>query len=238
MNDKIVKILSNWKFQTMIFFIFFVVGIFWHAWDVTYPYMVILTPFVLLISGLWAIYRGLSYRYMIVWIIIAYVVTFLLEVLGSSTGFIFGPYFYGNTLGLMFLDVPIVIGLNWVFIIFSLVLFSEWLVKERLKVEIDKKLEIMMIAFLTACFATIFDFILEPAAVGLSYWTWTLTSDPYNIPVQNYIAWFIISFIFALTYLIIPKDKRIKLGESPHSPWFVIIQVIFFFAIRIVLIFK
>ena len=236
MSKKNIK-LSDWKFQTLIIFIFFIAGIIWHAWDLTYPFMVLLTPYVLLSAGIWAIYKSLKYKYVVVWMLIAYIVTFSLEVLGASTGFIFGPYYYGDGLGLKLLNVPVIIGLNWVFIIFSLVLFSEWLVKELFNLEISVKIEIILIAFLSASLATLFDFILEPAAVGLDYWTWTLTSNPYNIPIQNYIAWLTISFLFALTFLLIPKEERIKLEESPQSPWFVVIQVIFFVAIRIVLVF-
>jgi putative membrane protein len=233
-----VKIkLSDWKFQTLIVFIFFIVGIFWHAWDVSYPFMVVLTPYVLLISGFWAIYKSLKFKYVVAWILIAYIVTFFLEVLGAATNLIFGPYYYGDGLGLKLLNVPVVIGLNWVFIIFSLVLFSEWVIRKWLKLEVNRKFEIILISVLTAALATLFDFILEPAAVGLNYWTWTLTSDPYNIPIQNYIAWFTISFFFALTFLLIPKQERVKLEQSPHSPWFVVIQVIFFISIRILLLF-
>jgi len=236
MRIKNIK-LSDWKFQTLILLIFFIVGIFWHAWDLTYPFMVVLTPYVLLISGIWAIYKSLKFKYVVAWILIAYIVTFLLEVLGAATDLIFGPYYYGDGLGFKLLNVPVVIGLNWVFIIFSLVLFSEWVIKERLQLELNGKIEIILISVLTAALATLFDFILEPAAVGLDYWAWTLTSDPYNIPIQNYIAWFIISFFFALTFLLIPKQERVKLEQSPHSPWFVVIQVIFFISIKIVLLF-
>lgn len=236
--NKIKIKLTDWKFQTVVVLIFFVVGIVWHAWDLTYPIMVVLTPYVLLISGIWAIYKSLKYKYVVAWMLIAYIVTFFLEVLGSSAGLIFGPYYYGDVLGPKILDVPVVIGLNWVFIIFSLVLFSEWLVKDRFKLELNAKIEAILIALFTGAFATLFDFLMEPAAIGLNYWTWTLTSDPMNIPIQNYIAWFLISFIFAITFLIIPKKERIKFKETPHSLWFVIIQVIFFISIRIVLLLK
>jgi putative membrane protein len=229
--------LSDWRVQTLILFVFFLVGIIWHAWDLTYPFMVILTPYVLLISGIWAIYKSLKYKYVIAWIGIAYIVTFFLEVVGAETDLIFGPYFYGDGLGLKLLNVPVVIGLNWVFIIFSLVLFSQWLVKEFLNLEINAKIEFALIIVLTASLATLFDFILEPAAIGLNYWNWTLTSNPYDIPIQNYIAWFLISLLFAFTFLLIPKEKRIELEESPHSPWFVVIQVFFFIGIRIILLF-
>jgi putative membrane protein len=216
--------------------IFFAVGIVGHFWAYTYPLMVLLTPFVILISGIWAIHKCLKKKYLVLWIIVAYIVTFLLEVLGVSQGFVFGPYYYGDVLGPKLFDVPVIIGLNWVFIILSLILLSEWLVNLLFKSRFNTRIKAFFTAVFTATFATFFDFLMEPGAVGLNYWFWTLTAEPLNVPIQNYIAWFIISFSFALTLLSIPKNERIMLQESPHSPWFVLIQAIFFIAIRIILL--
>ncbi|MFX0025586.1 MAG: carotenoid biosynthesis protein [Candidatus Hermodarchaeota archaeon] len=235
--NKIKSIITNWKFQTIILSIFFTVGIVGHYLDYTYPLMVVLTPYVILVSGIWAIYKCLKKKYVVLWIIIAYIVTISLEVLGVSLGLVFGPYYYGNVLGPKLFDVPVIIGLNWVFIILSLVLFSEWLVNQLFKY-FNITIKALLTAIFTAFFATLFDYLMEPAAVGLNYWTWTLTSDPLNVPIQNYFAWFLISFFFALSLLSVPKSNRITLEESPHSPWFVLIQVIFFIAIRFILFFS
>jgi putative membrane protein len=51
------------------------------------------------------------------------------------------------------------------------------------------------IILLAALLAVCFDLILEPVAVKLGYWYWA-----HNIPLQNYLAWFVItlaaSYIF------------------------------------------
>ena len=39
----------------------------------------------------------------------------------------------------------------------------------------------------------VFDIFMEPAAMKLGYWNWTSGS----VPVQNYVAWFVIGFFFA-----------------------------------------
>lgn len=225
----------DWKFQTFLLLIFFTVGIIGHSLEETFPLMIVLTPYVLLISGIWAIHRCYNKKYVLFWILIAYIITFFLEAVGVSEGLIFGPYYYGDVLGPKIFNVPIIIGLNWVIIIFSLLLFSEWLINSSFKSQLNNKVRFFFTSVLTATFAMLFDFLMEPAAIGLTYWTWTLTSDPMNIPTQNFIAWFLISFSFALTYLIIPKKERMNLEGSPHSPWFVLIQVVFFIAIRIIL---
>jgi len=235
---KIKSILLDWRFQVIILSIFFTVGIISHFSESSYPLMIVLTPYVILISGIWAIHKCYNKKYVILWILIAYVITFTLEVLGVAYSLVFGPYYYGNVLGPMLFDVPVIIGLNWVIIIFSLVLFSEWLVEKLFKSPMNNIPKALLSSFIVGLLATFFDYIMEPAAVGLNYWIWTLTSDPFNVPIQNYIAWFTISFIFAITYLLIPEKERIKLEESPHSPWFVVIQLVFFIAIRILVFFS
>jgi putative membrane protein len=47
---------------------------------------------------------------------------------------------------------------------------------------------------LAASLALCFDIILEPVAVKFGYWSWG-----HNIPLQNYLAWFVISL--AATYI-------------------------------------
>ena len=49
------------------------------------------------------------------------------------------------------------------------------------------------LAFLVALLMVCFDLIMEPAAVKLDYWTWM--ND--HIPLQNYLVWFGLGFIFA-----------------------------------------
>lgn len=198
----------------------------------------LITPLVILISGLWAIHKCFKKWNVVFWIIVAYIITFTLEALGVAFSLFFGPYYYGEVLGPKILNVPVVIGLNWVIIILSLVLFSEWAFDRLIKPSFNNKMRIFFISLFTAILATLFDYIMEPAAIGLNYWTWTLTNNPMIVPIQNYIAWFLISFLFAISYLIIPKIKRCSLRESPQSPWFVLIQTVFFIATRIFVVLK
>ena len=49
-----------------------------------------------------------------IWVIGVFQAGYILELIGVSTGRIFGQYFYGNNLGFKLADVPVIIGLNWV----------------------------------------------------------------------------------------------------------------------------
>jgi hypothetical protein len=131
------KLKTDDAFQAGFIAIFFTVGILGHVF--LPDWMVILTPPVLWAYGLLvaafaaagvpmdglrsredAALRASQKRArlrLIVWIVLTYAVTFALEAIGTATGLVFGPYDYGNVLGVMVLAVPVVIGFNWVLVV-------------------------------------------------------------------------------------------------------------------------
>ena len=56
-------------------------------------------------------------------ILLCFVVGMLVEILGTSTGWLFGTYIYGSMLGPGINKVPFMIGINW-FIIIYYILFK------------------------------------------------------------------------------------------------------------------
>ena len=54
---------------------------------------------------------------------------FLIEALGVNTGIIFGHYSYGKGLGLKIFNTPVIIGINWLFLSYTCVSVSNYLVK-------------------------------------------------------------------------------------------------------------
>lgn len=106
----------------------------------------------------------------------------LVEVAGVHTGWIFGSYEYGPTLGPRILHTPLLIGVNWIMLVYiSLAISSRYLDKSFSR------------AVIGAALMVVYDFSLEPAAIRLSMWDWGG-----GVPMQNYIAWFIVSFVFIL----------------------------------------
>lgn len=106
---------------------------------------------------------------------------FFIEWAGVHTGKIFGIYWYGETLGPGWDEIPFLIGINWFFLVYAVLnlLYSvkiNWFVK----------------ALIGAFLMTFYDLVLEPTAIRLDFWTW---KDDI-IPIQNYIAWFCVSFVF------------------------------------------
>ncbi len=128
----------------------------------------------------------------IYFIIIAFCTGFFVEVLGVHTGIIFGKYWYGATLGTKLFEVPIVIGANWFILVYSAGIIAEK-VLSTLKASLYKKI---LVAFITATLMVSLDILIEPIAIKLDFWQW----DANIIPLQNFIAWFIIAFILALYF--------------------------------------
>ena len=143
----------------------------------------------------------------IVFLIIA-VAGFFIEAIGVNTGLIFGNYVYKTTLGWKFLETPLIIGVNWILLTCSVVYSIENKIKSNLG-----------IAFVSACLLVLLDILIEPVAIQYNFWSWNETI----VPIKNYIAWFIISFIFcyAIAYY---------KGESKNNlaPYLLILQFMFF----------
>lgn len=208
------KIIISNKEIAFIYIIFFV-GIVGHLFGPLRNLMLLLTPGTLLLTGLIVLFYSYksSTNNFLLWAAFTYIITFILEVVGVKTGMIFGEYNYGSTLGIKLFDVPLIIGFNWVFVILGSIAIS------RLMTD-----NIFLSFIISAFIAFIFDLILEPIAIKLNYWSW------YEgiIPIQNYIAWFVIAFIASVFFL----KLNLKL-RSDISIHYFFIQLVFFIILLI-----
>ncbi|MFZ8848304.1 MAG: carotenoid biosynthesis protein [Minisyncoccia bacterium] len=112
--------------------------------------------------------------------ILFYLFFFFIEVLGVKTGKIFGSYFYGESLGFKIFETPVLIGLNWIFLIYLTFAFSELF-------KISDKFKIILGSLLML----FYDFILEKVAPLMGLWFWEGNSAPF----LNYFSWFILALI-------------------------------------------
>ena len=171
-----------------------------------------------------------NYKVFTLWIFVTFFITLSLEIIGSSTGLIFGNYKYGDTLKLQIFNTPLIIGFNWIIIILSTTTIASRIIEKfKFLTETKSYTKYFFVASLAGLLATFFDFILEPVAVYLNFWVWT-SSDPYQIPLQNYIAWFAITFVFSYFYLLL--NLKINSRFIQNIFW---MQLIFFIFLRIFL---
>jgi bisanhydrobacterioruberin hydratase len=177
----------------------FIVGFLGHFISFTEPFMIDLTKYFLYIVNFYFIYQILlsNDKRLLIWIFITFLYTFNLEVIGVKTGLIFGDYSYGSTLGFKLFEVPLIIGVNWLLVVLGAITLVSKYIKNKVCI-------VLFVPILTV----IFDIFLEPVAVKYDYWNWTGGM----IPLQNYIAWFLISLISVIFYILIkPKSMVEKL---------------------------
>lgn len=169
-----------------------------------------LTPLQLLSSLVLvlAFHRGWSESFPI-FAAAAFWIGFGSELIGIHTGYLFGDYVYGPTLGPKLWEVPIIIGVNW----FILAYLTGTIFQ---KVPND-----YYAALLGAAAMTAIDYIIEPVAVALDMWYWKFET----IPLSNYAGWFVIAFLIQLIF----RKALFEKGNPIAS--ILLISMILFFAI-------
>lgn len=148
--------------------------------------------------------------------LVAVAVGMLSEMLGVNTGLLFGDYAYGDVFGAKLFGVPPLIGINW-----FCVVFSAYVVAERILQRAEAGF--LLKALLTAVITTGFDWIMEPVAMELGFWNWRGA----QIPIFNYVSWFMISFFVALIFHWLKVETI-----NRFAPYFLLIQAIFFIFLR------
>mgnify|MGYP006232485333 FL=1 len=118
---------------------------------------------------------------------------FVIEYIGVHTGVLFGSYEYGKALGPGIGNIPIVIGVNW----FCVVLASSALLYSI-------RLNVALKAILAGALSTGMDFLIEPVAIKLDFWSW----EGGVIPTWNYVCWFGFASLFSFIYLSLTKSKN------------------------------
>ncbi len=160
---------------------------------------------------------------------IAFVISMATEIIGVNTGLLFGEYQYGPVLGPKILGVPWLIGLNWFVIVYcsgSFLLQSIELMKSKLNIRWTGATSTTVVVLGGAAMATFFDFILEPVAVKLNFWTW----NNGDIPLFNYLCWFVVSAVLLRINL---QLKQVNAHVFASS--LLIIQAIFFLMLNLFL---
>jgi bisanhydrobacterioruberin hydratase len=135
------------------------------------------------------------------------------EWIGVHTALLFGKYQYGNVLGPSLDGIPYIIGFNWFMLSVCMGTFSNYL-----------KASIPIKSFVGAILMVIMDYIIEPVAIKLHFWTW----DEGEIPLFNYTSWFFVSFFIQLLY------HSQKNQNNPIASWLILSQVFFFIILQLV----
>jgi putative membrane protein len=177
-----------------LFYIFGVIGI---SFSIPFSseFFVALTPFNLILSLalVLANHEEWSNKFIVVAVLCG-VLGFFSEVAGVQTGLIFGEYEYGQTLGFQLFDVPVVLAVNWLMLIYAAAMVVSMF---------GRHLNIFVRVLMSALLMVGLDVLIEPIAIELDFWTWAGG----DVPFQNYIGWFVIAFVLQFAFhKAIPKD--------------------------------
>jgi uncharacterized membrane protein len=175
-----------------------------------------LTPLNLLLTNalLFAFHRSWN-RGFILFAVLTFAVGFFSEVVGIHTGLLFGDYTYGQALGTKVWEVPLLIGLNWLMLVYStghLSNYTSWPWWGK--------------AVLGTLLMLLLDFFIEPVAMQFDFWSWHGGS----IPVSNFIGWFAVAFILQLYF----QRDHFK-QHNLLAPYIYVVQLIFFVGIYVTL---
>ena len=161
------------------------------------------------------IYLGFSWA--LGYVSITVVFAFIIEALGTNTGFPFSPYYYTDALGLRVAEVPLVIPFAWAMTAYPVLLLSR-----RLAAAINPRVGGRLVFAGIGAFAlTAWDLFLDPQMVSAGYWTWNhnavdLPGVP-GIPAVNYLGWLGASFVLMLLLSMLPA--RTVSEAVPATLW-------------------
>ncbi len=128
-------------------------------------------------------------------VLIIFVLSFMLEILGVNTGVIFGEYEYGKVLGLKVLGTPLIIGVNWFILVLGGINIIQYLVP---------RWHMFWKAILVGLLLVSLDLLIEPVAMNYDFWNWN--GD--LVPIDNYIVWFVASAMFAWVGYYMDQAKK------------------------------
>ncbi len=121
--------------------------------------------------------------------VIVMALSWLIERIGSTTGFPFGAYHYTEALSPLIGGVPAVIPLAWL-----MMLPPAWAVAYA----ITGTVRGWRFIFVSGLAFTAWDLFLDPQMVGWGYWVWENPGLYFGIPLVNYAGWLLSSMLLTL----------------------------------------
>lgn len=137
---------------------------------------------------------------------------YFVEYLGVNYGVLFGDYQYGTTLGPKLYGVPVIIAMNWAMLCIASRSLINLVTRHR-----------VLSSIIAAAVVTGYDYILEPVAIKFDWWWW----DGGDVPLFNYVCWFVFSFVFQLLL----KKVPIITGKSF---WILFVHLLFYWILILV----
>ncbi|MDW7694972.1 carotenoid biosynthesis protein [Flammeovirgaceae bacterium SG7u.111] len=174
-----------------------------------------LTPLNLLLTcGILLLFHKEWNKNFVTFILLCVSVGFFIELLGVSTGLVFGEYEYGGVLGPKLWGTPPMIGVNWLILV-----YASGSIVSGLPVGNWAK------AAMGAALMVGLDVLIEPVAMHFGFWYWVNNT----VPMLNYLAWFAVSFVLVFAFL------KLKFNKKNKAAIYVFLAQLGFFAANLLL---
>lgn len=206
---------DDWFFIKNII-IFYLVGIIGFSINYTHMLFTYLSPIILILTLCLLFYydRKATDRKRIIFFSFVFISSYIIEMIGVNTGLLFGKYQYHHGLGIKLFETPILIGINWILMIY-------------ITSSIFTKLKYGFISqiIIPSSLMLIYDIIMERAAPKMEMWSWADNI----IPIQNFIMWGLLAFVFhSIKYLL-----KIEIKNKMALPIYIAQIILFIFIILI-----
>ena len=213
--------ISFQKILTVILVIVYGVGVIGISQEHLRPGILPLTAYNLMLSliCLYLVQRPKNMRLFYAGLVV-FTLGMCVEILGVSTGVIFGQYYYGENLGRKVFGVPWIIGANWLMLVWSTAIISSRLSSSK-----------FIVFGIGATFMVFLDMLIEPLCEELDYWHWVAD----EIPIQNFFAWWISAYLFQWIFHTLYLSNIKKRSENSIAWVIYTLQVIFFSLLNIFL---
>lgn len=172
----------------------YIVGVFGLVIPFFREWFVFSTPIVLVIS-VWLVARFHSSFLLkdVLAFLLVSLLGYFLEMYGVNTGFVFGHYTYGKTLGPSCCHTPFLIGLNWLFLTYASLSLAGALIKH-------KWAGVLLAPFIMLTY----DIVLESLAPWMDMWHF----EHLKVPWRNYVAWWIAGLVFSSIFAFFRINTR------------------------------
>lgn len=124
---------------------------------------------------------------------VVFIVGYLIELIGVQTGLLFGEYIYHPPMGPTLFGTPIIIGATWYGVIAGAATIASYVKGSKFGQSI-----------IAGGLAVLMDLLIEQVAVHYGLWDWKIG----EIPLYNYVCWYIFGAIFAFVYLQFQEEKN------------------------------
>ncbi|APH05957.1 carotenoid biosynthesis protein [Bacillus weihaiensis] len=192
-----------------LFVLWYVIGVVLLTFDLIPPYLEWANVVFLVLAGtIGGIYFTHTFGRKMGFSISIFVILFSIaaEHLGVEYGLLFGDYYYTSDFGPQILGVPVAIGFAWLLVIAGTHAITKVIIGET---------RFLSFTIVASLLTVLIDLIIDPVAFEVKhYWVWNAESFYYNVPMSNFIGWFVVGyFIHSVIYLVTMKQPIV------YSKW-------------------